>query len=382
MALRWSGGHSAPVLCVDAARAPEGLLASGSEGGEVTTWTQDGTRLAQLRLSDGADVTCAAFSPVAPGLLYAAHGETVSVLDPRSMKAPVGELSGVGEDEINSLSFNETGAMLALADDAGAVRVVEVQSGKVCRTLRKHSNICSSVAFRPQRPQSLVSAGLDMQVMLWNLQKTRPLGIVSLQEVSVHEEPPLLKGGQMFNPPLAHCVSVASCGNALACAAEDGLVHLMHVGSGSRLHYQGALKGHTQGVSQAHFIHFLSHPYWLATGGNDGLVAIWDVGQLANPVEAKTRTAANHKKAKSRHKSKQHHDKPKAQPSTEGSEKDDDEEESGSADPDVVKDPGPRLSFNHQDKVNWVCPASLKGQPSLLVADQSCSLSVYSLSGL
>lgn len=162
MAQHWAGGHTTPVLCIGA--ATDGLLASGAEGGEVTVWTQEGTPLSQLRLTSQDDVTSVVFSGTAPGLLYVSHGETVSVLDPRSLKKPAEELKDVGEDEINSLSVSETGASLALADDSGAVRVVDLQTGKVSRTLRKHTNICSSVAFRPQRPQSLVSAGLDMQV--------------------------------------------------------------------------------------------------------------------------------------------------------------------------------------------------------------------------
>lgn len=164
MAQRWTGGHTGPVLCIGAASGDEGVLASGAEAGEVTVWTQEGTLVSQLRLKSREDVTCTVFSPTSPGLLYVSHGETVSVLDPRCLKEPVKELKDVGEDEINSLSVNETGAALALADDSGAIRVVDLQTDKVNRTMRKHTNICSSVAFRPQRPQSFVSAGLDMQV--------------------------------------------------------------------------------------------------------------------------------------------------------------------------------------------------------------------------
>lgn len=164
MAQSWSGGHTAPVLCIGAAAGADGFLASGAEGGEVTVWTQEGMPLAQLRLTSQDDVTCTVFSDTSPGLLYVSHGETVSILDPRNLRKPAEELKDVGEDEINSLSVSETGASLALADDSGAVRVVDLQTGKVSRTLRKHTNICASVAFRPQRPQSLVSAGLDMQV--------------------------------------------------------------------------------------------------------------------------------------------------------------------------------------------------------------------------
>ncbi|KAF4076783.1 hypothetical protein AMELA_G00219070 [Ameiurus melas] len=372
MAQQWTGGHTTPVLCIGAAAGAGGFLASGAEGGEVTVWTQEGTPLSQMRLTSRDDVTCTVFSGAAPGLLYVSHGETVTILDPRSLQKPVEELKDVGEDEINSLSLSETGASLALADDSGAVRVVDLQTGKVSRTLRKHTNICSSVAFRPQRPQSLVSAGLDMQLMLWNLQKARPVWTYSLQEALEEEEKSQQSAGQLFNPPLAHCVSVASCGNVLACAAEDGRVHLARVGAGSRLEQQGAIKTHSQGASQAHFLNFMPHAYWLATGGNDGVVALWDISE--EPVVAgEIKVKAQRRKPKNR----------KSKPQGDEGKRSEEElsEEARSIDPSQTK-MALKLKFNHEEKVNWVCPALLKGHASLLVADQSTSLSVYALSGL
>ncbi|KAJ8280501.1 hypothetical protein GJAV_G00055620 [Gymnothorax javanicus] len=396
MARQWTGGHSAPVLCVGAAAGPEGLLASGAEGGEVTVWNQEGAPLAHLQLRGGEDVTSAVFLPVAPGSLYVSHGEMVTVLDPRSLKGPVQELQ-VGEDEINGLSLNETGALLAAADDSGAVRVVEVGSGKVSRTLRRHTNICSSVAFRPQRPQSLVSAGLDMQVMLWSLQKARPVWALNLQDAIEEEEGFQQTPGQLFNPPLVHCVSVATCGNVVACAAEDGQVHVLRVGGGPRPEQQTALKAHSQGVSQAHFLNFLPHPYWLATGGNDARVTLWDVSDLGAAEEAKSKPRRRKPRGRSKSKAQatptphpqapptpQPHPQPQAPPSpvTQPEAEEEDLPQANSADPnsETTPPPGPKLCISHGEKVNWVCPALLKGEPCLLVAGQSSALSVYSLS--
>ncbi|XP_029923103.1 WD repeat-containing protein 53 isoform X2 [Myripristis murdjan] len=389
MARQWCEGHSTSILCVGAAGGPEGLLASGSEGGEVTVWSQEGSVVGSLTLSGEEDNTSVVFSPTAPGWLYVSHGETVSILDPRSLKGVVEEFQGAGEEEINALALNETGSALAVADDSGAVRILELPGGKVCRTLRRHTNICSSVAFRPHRPNNLVSAGLDMQVMLWGLQKTRPLWTLNLQEVAEEEEEHQQRAGQLFNPPLAHCVSVSSCGNVLACAAEDGRVHLMRVGSGSKLEQQGAVKAHSQGASQAHFVSFLSHPYWLATGGNDGRVALWDLSQ--DPVvtpegTGKSQAAPHRRKLKGKARAKQPSqdkakNKSKAQPDKEEAEKEAGGCKEAEGAEEAVKS-GPKLSINHEHKVNWVCPAVLKGEPSLVVADQSSSLTVYTLSGL
>lgn len=164
MARQWSEGHSTSILCVGASSGPEGLFASGSEGGEVTVWSQEGAIVGRVTLPGGEDSTSVVFSPAGPGQLYVSHGDVVSVLDPRKLKGPVEEFQGAGEEEINALALNETGSALAVADDSGAVRVLELPGGKVCRTLRRHTNICSSVAFRPHRPNNLLSAGLDMQV--------------------------------------------------------------------------------------------------------------------------------------------------------------------------------------------------------------------------
>ncbi|KAM3875032.1 WD repeat-containing protein 53 [Diretmus argenteus] len=385
MARQWCEGHSTSILCVGAAGGPDGLLASGSEGGEVTVWNQEGTIVGQLTLSGEEDNTSVAFSPAAPGLLYVSHGETVSILDPRNLKGAVEEFQGAGEEEINALALNESGSALAVADDSGAVRVLELPGGKICRTLRRHTNICSSVAFRPHRPNNLVSAGLDMQVMLWGLQKTRPLWTLNLQEVAEEGEQHEQRPGQLFNPPLAHCVSVSNCGNVFACAAEDGQVHLMRIGSGSKLEQHGTLKAHSQGASQAHFVSFLSHQYWLATGGNDGQVALWDLSQ--DPVVALERKAKSHvpaahrRKVKGRAKGKQQSQDKTKIPSTVQPEQEEGEDGEALGTEEVLKS-GPRLSFSHGNKVNWVCPAVLKGEPSLVVADQSSSLTVYSLSVL
>ncbi|XP_051521169.1 WD repeat-containing protein 53 [Myxocyprinus asiaticus] len=372
MSNSWSGGHVTPVLCAAVSHGSEQLIATGAESGELTVWNHDGLPLSKLHVSSD-DVTCVTFSPSVPTLLYASHGQTVSVLDGRNLKSAVTDVQDAGEDEINCLSVNKTGDTLAVADDSGAVRIVDLQLQKVTRTLQKHTNICSSVMFRPHRPQSLVSAGLDMQVILWNLPKVRPLWSFSLTDTLQDNAPPQT-AGQMFNPPLAHCVSVTSCGNVFACAAEDGCVHLLRVSGDSRLWKRGVFKAHSQGASQAHFIGFLSHPYWLATGGNDGLVSLWDLSEDA--VVANERTHKQHVRA--------HNKRHKAREKTTSLKQQTKEEEADGAlsSSDTCGNIGPKLCLSHREKVNWICPAVLKGKPSVLVTDQSCSPTVYSIEKL
>ncbi|XP_064576859.1 WD repeat-containing protein 53 isoform X1 [Zonotrichia leucophrys gambelii] len=351
MAAQWSGGHSCSVLCL--AVSTEGLVASGAERGELALWDGAGSAVAQLRLPQAEDVTSVVFSARRPSTLYAAHGETISVLDVRSLQEPLQRFH-VNEEEINCLSVNDADSLLAAADDSGAIKVVDLESKKVSRSLR-HSNICSSVAFRPQRPQSLVSCGLDMQVMLWNLQKVRPLWSTNLQECEMEEESPQ-SAGQFFNPPLAHSLSVASCGNIFSCGAQDGKVRIFRV-TGARFEHELEFQAHSLGVSQ---VLFMPEGYWLLSGGNDGKVLLWDLSSNLGKQQKSPAKSLHRKKAQAAACSRKDGKLNKA---------------ASNEHPAVV----PKLSIEHGEKVNWLSCAEIKGSRRVLVADQSSSVSVYPL---
>ncbi|XP_055481006.1 WD repeat-containing protein 53 isoform X1 [Psammomys obesus] len=357
MAVKWTGGHSTSILCLNASK--DGLVASGAEGGDLVAWGEDGSPLGHMQLEGADDVTSVLFSPSCPTKLYASHGETISVLDVRSLKGSL-DYFHVNDEEINCLSLNDTESLLASADDSGAIKILDLEKKKVTRSLKRHSNICSSVAFRPQRPQSLVSCGLDMQVMLWSLQKARPVWITNLQEDETEETEGPQSPGQLLNPALAHSVSVASCGNIFSCGAEDGKVRIFRV-MGVKCERELGFKGHASGVSQ---VCFLPESQLLLTGGNDGKIRLWDV---SSEVEKKQKSPAKHthrKKAKRA-----------ACPKQGGN-------SSGSAAEEEHARVLPKLDIEHGEKVNWLLSTKLKGHQSVLVADQTNCVSVYPLNEL
>ncbi|KAM5334754.1 WD repeat-containing protein 53 isoform 1-T5 [Glossophaga mutica] len=360
MAVKWTGGHSSPILCLNA--SPEGLVASGAEGGDLMAWSEDGTPLGHTFFQGADDVTSVLFSPSCPTKLYASHGETISILDVRSLKGSLDHFH-VNEEEINCLSLNETENLLASADDSGAIKILDLENKKVSRSLKRHSNICSSVAFRPQRPQSLVSCGLDMQVMLWNLQKARPLWITNLQEDETEEMKSPQSPSQLLNPALAHSVSVASCGNIFSCGAEDGKVRIFRV-MGVKCEQELGFKGHTLGVSQ---VCFLPESYLLLTGGNDGKIMLWDVSselekKKVSPKKQKSPTKHTHRKNTKRATYTKHGKNSNTSVT---------DEEQGEF--------LPKLSIEHGEKVNWLLSTKIKGYQSILVADQTSCISVYPL---
>lgn len=357
MAVKWTGGPSSPILCLTASQ--EGLVASGAEGGDLHFWSEDGTSVGCTHFQGDSDVTSVVFSASCPTKLYASHGESISILDVRSLKDSLDHFH-VNDEEINCLSLNETENLLASADDSGAIKILNLENKKVSRSLKRHSNICSSVAFRPQRPQSLVSCGLDMQVILWNLQKARPLWITNLQEDEAEELESLQSPGQLLNPALAHSISVASCGSVFSCGAEDGKVRVFRV-LGVKCEREMGFKAHSLGVSQ---VSFLPESYLLLTGGNDGKIMLWDV---SHGIEKKQKSPTKHT-----------HKKRMKRAIYSG--------QSGNSDASAaVEEPGklfPKLRIDHGEKVNWLLEAKIKGCQNILVADQTSCISVYPINEL
>nr|XP_045003727.1 WD repeat-containing protein 53 isoform X2 [Jaculus jaculus] len=325
MAVKWTGGHSSPILCLNASK--DGLVASGAEGGDLVAWSEDGSPLGHMQFQGADDITSVLFSPSCPTKLYAAHGETISILDVRSLKGSLDHFH-VNEEEINCLSLNETENLLASADDSGAIKIVDLEKKKV---------------------------------ILWNLQKARPLWITNLQEDETEEMEGLQSPGQFLNPALAHSVSVASCGNIFGCGAEDGKVRIFRI-MGVKCEQELGFKGHTLGVSQ---VCFLPESYLLLTGGNDGKIMLWDVNSEMEKKQ-KSPTKYTHRKKTKR----------AAYP-----------KQGEHANTSVTDEEGngnflPKLNIEHGEKVNWLLGTKIKGQQVILVADQTSCISLYPLSEL
>ncbi|XP_053315376.1 WD repeat-containing protein 53 [Spea bombifrons] len=359
MAAKWACGLSNSVLSL--AVSKDRIVASGTEGGALTLWSEEGRPIGKLQLNE-EDVTGIAFSPLCSSRCYVSHGETLSVLDTRAFKEPVEDFR-VNKEEINCISVNEKDSLLAAADDSGTVKVLDLETKKVSRTLQRHTNICSSVVFRPHRPQNLLTCGLDMQVMHWSVQKARPLWITDLQQLARDEEGGENQNaqGQLFNPPLAHSLSVAACGNVFCCGAEDGNIRVFRV-TGTQFEEELCFKGHTQGVSQVSFLDQESSESILLSGGNDGRVCLWDIDRESTKQQNQTPTKHRHHRKSGASHSKTRHSAHQAT--------------------DIVQRLSPKMCIEHGEKINWIIGAELEKSRKVLVADLSCEITVYPLGEL
>eukprot|EP00593_Proboscia_inermis_P000146 CAMPEP_0171294300 /NCGR_PEP_ID=MMETSP0816-20121228/2746_1 /TAXON_ID=420281 /ORGANISM="Proboscia inermis, Strain CCAP1064/1" /LENGTH=441 /DNA_ID=CAMNT_0011765991 /DNA_START=413 /DNA_END=1738 /DNA_ORIENTATION=- len=171
--------------------------------------------------------------------------------------------------------------------------------------------LVTSAVFRPPPPSQtkgghnryyeIASGGTDCAVHLWDA--TRPKQPCSSYQVeqSLNEG----GGGQVCNPPMVQGLSWSKSGRILATGLGDGTILLLRVNRHRNLIASGRLgcndnarNGHTNGhnscaVGCVHFPQFfastldessISSCYGdrlLVTGGNDGMILLWDLGKNA-----------------------------------------------------------------------------------------------------
>jgi len=192
------------------------------------------------------------------------------------------------DDDVNCLALSPDDQFLASADDTGEIKLIQLRPQiKVHRTLRKHTTICSSVLFRPRRPTSILSSGLDSVIVVWeDFTRCRVGQVVKMADVvkvaaankremggEAEPEPP---SSYMVNPPLVHCVAASPDGSWLVAGVEDSSIQLFDTSKKTVIYVTSTpSKIHTKGVSQVAFIaadKFIS-------GGNDGQIVLWQLLQ-------------------------------------------------------------------------------------------------------
>lgn len=162
-------GHKAAVTSLDLGH--DHLLASASEDCSVRLW--------DLRTHRAVQGCTGAFTDAVNIVRFNRHN-TNSVLccSERSLYEidlrqgmiirEAQELVSM-DDDISSFDVHPKNAnMVAVADDSGVARIVDIASKRVVKHLHHvHSNICSSVMFRPNAQWDLITAAMDGILCHW-----------------------------------------------------------------------------------------------------------------------------------------------------------------------------------------------------------------------
>lgn len=249
-------GHEGTVLCI---AGGDSVCASGDEKGQVILWDSERHTTGKVSAGDN-DVTALCFAPNEP-YLFAASGSSIARYDLRNLSSVL-ETLNFNTDEINELHIKQK--YLGACDDSGEIKLINL-TDKRCKTMKKHQNICATMAFRPNFSSEILSGGLDSKMIRWDFYKTKAM---KLYDMTSFESSSDESSSYLVSPPMVHCVR-CSVDGVVAAALENGTVQMFN-GSSKPLVSKGAFFGHTKGVSQVHFL----QPNVLISGGNDNLIIV------------------------------------------------------------------------------------------------------------
>lgn len=241
-------------------------LRAGQANPSLIAASMDGTSFAEV--SDGAllrwDANSAskAIVPVAgqesaTALALSADGQLLALASRSvvTLLSPSGEVSkklGVQEGVVNRLGFSKDGSLLAGADQFGNIRIWNVASGLIEKTLATRAET-TAMAFAPNG-QTLATADLDNTISIWNLQTGLQQGKFQKHDATIN--------ALAFSPN----------SQWLASGSDDRTIVLWELASGKS---KRTFKGHDQTVTS---LAFSPDGRLLASGSGNAAVVLWEAG--------------------------------------------------------------------------------------------------------
>ena len=223
---------------------------------EDVTLEIDTRRMSVLRRHP-AGGTYVAARPDGAAVALGSREGAVRVLDLASGRTRL--LPGTHRGEVSSLAYAPDGATVVSAGEDGSVRI----RGEVDERLAVHAGTVHALAISPDGG-SLFTAGVDGQAFLWDLARAdRLVTPIPLEKPFVAEEDPSPRGS-----------AVSPDGATLAVTNSDGTVDLMDTGT---LRRRARLRDGARPILAAAYTPDGSA---LATAGDGGRVAIWDAATL------------------------------------------------------------------------------------------------------
>lgn len=235
-------GHKKAVNCL--LPLSETLLASGSDDCTARIWdlrSHTSTKCFLRCLSQPVTALMSLArdpppsSSASPHLFACVSGNSVFSFDLRSsniLESTPTEVTSFPVEEISAVKLHPHKSHYVVGDEEGALwlysretkgmREVGVSSTKKKKeTALGHSNIISSIDFRPNSKYDMVSAGYDSRVCFWDTSRaSRPLKSVDLNLIRGEE------GSSFLSPSFVLDVCYACEGRLVACALANGQVNL------------------------------------------------------------------------------------------------------------------------------------------------------------
>ncbi len=155
-------------------------------------------------------------------------------------------------NSIESMCYSPNGAYIASSSDDKTIKIWEVETGRLLRTLTEHTGAVNSVAYSPDGAY-LASSSWDSTVKIWEVETGNCI------------------------KTLTECTSVVSSmayspdGAYLASGYWDKTIKLWDVASGICIK---TFEGHTDAINS---IAYSPDGRYLASGSDDGTIKLWEV---------------------------------------------------------------------------------------------------------
>ncbi|KAJ7392826.1 WD repeat-containing protein 53 [Desmophyllum pertusum] len=225
---------------------------------------------------DSKEVNGVCFCVKNPERLYASCGNRIFSYDLRNPSSTVCEFEFNG-DEVNQVAIHDKGKFLAACDDSGEIKVIDVESGSLFKSLHsKHDNICSTAQFRPNRPWEIVTGGMDFRVVSWDFSSGRALQELDVQELGGDNH----EGAYLVNPPFVHSIHMAENGRMFAAGLGNGTIQLFRFEGKKKFVPDERLRKHSSSATQVHFTRFSPNDV-LVSGGDDCRIILWNLSSGA-----------------------------------------------------------------------------------------------------
>ncbi|EGC34143.1 hypothetical protein DICPUDRAFT_153694 [Dictyostelium purpureum] len=204
--------------------------------------------------------------------------------------------------EINQLNFDSKFQYLGACDDSGQTKIIDLQKDKLAETLsKKHLNICSSVVFKPNSKNELITGSMDFSIIHWDFLKSKVL-----HRESFNPPIPLTKNknkkdnnsnngddgdndcsqpattNQMLNPPFVNSIDISNNSKHVSVGLGNGDLIINEISSFKQ--YLKINCAHKSSISQVQYPKYLENNYdTLITVGNyDKKIILWDVSEECN----------------------------------------------------------------------------------------------------